>query len=162
MPRRWESYMAKKTFNEKLRFSGDLPKLETMTSPRHLRAYGPGKMLIAPPIFYDRMMKRVPEGRLTTVDRIRAALAREHGADVTCPLTAGIFVNIVANASVERDGEDPTPYWRTLKQGGVLNEKFPGGVELQKGLLEAEGHVVVQRGKKHLVEGYETALWKGI
>lgn len=154
--------MAKKSFNEKLNSPGDLPKLEDMLDPRQIRRYGPGRMLIAAPVEYDEIMKRVPDGRLTTADRIRAKLAKQHGADVTCPLTAGIFINIAANASAERGGADPTPYWRTLKMGGELNEKYPGGIDAQAELLRAEGHKVVQKGRKYLVEDYERSLWKEI
>ena len=57
------------------------------------------------------------------------------------------------------EGEkDITPYWRTLKAGGVLNEKYPGGVEDQAKKLEAEGHVIEARGKKVRVKDYEKAL----
>jgi len=45
-----------------------------------------------------------------------------------------------------------------LKTGGVINEKYPGGVEAQKKLLEKEGHRVVQKGKKYAVVNYEKSL----
>jgi alkylated DNA nucleotide flippase Atl1 len=48
-----------------------------------------------------------------------------------------------------------TPYWRTLRAGGVVNDKYPGGLERQKNLLEAEGHAVVAKGKKYVVADYE-------
>jgi alkylated DNA nucleotide flippase Atl1 len=51
-----------------------------------------------------------------------------------------------------------TPYWRTLKTGGEVNPKYPGGVPVQKMFLEAEGHRVTTRGKKTRVEYYETKL----
>ena len=53
-----------------------------------------------------------------------------------------------------------TPYWRTLKVGGMLNEKFPGGVEVQAKRLEAEGHTVVpdKSGKPKKVKDYEKVL----
>jgi hypothetical protein len=38
--------------------------------------------------------------------------------------------------------KDITPYWRTLKVGGALNEKYPGGVEAQAVRLKAEGHTI--------------------
>jgi len=41
-----------------------------------------------------------------------------------------------------------------------LNEKYPGGIEGQKKLLENEGHKVLQKGKKHLVLDFEKYLAK--
>jgi len=75
----------------------------------------------------------------------------------------GIFAWIAANAAEEQRQEgkhDITPYWRTLKTGGVINPKYPGGVERQKRLLEKEGHKVVQKGKKYVVVDYEKSLEK--
>jgi alkylated DNA nucleotide flippase Atl1 len=72
-------------------------------------------------------------------------------------LTAGIFINIVAKASEERDS-DETPYWRTLKKDGELNEKYPGGIDAQKARLEMEGHTVIQKGKRYFVKDYESKL----
>ena len=44
---------------------------------------------------------------------------------------------------------DITPYWRTIKEGGKLNEKYPGGVETQAERLMAEGHEIEPgRGKQ--------------
>ena len=118
-------------------------------------------MYFAPPADYDRVMKAVPVGKLLTVGGIREYFARKNGADFTDPITAGIFVSIAAWASCQREG-DETPYWRTLKAGGELNPKYPGGVEAQKKLLEAEGHRVAVRGRTNLryyVENYEAALF---
>ena len=46
----------------------------------------------------------------------------------------------------------PTPYWRTLKANGELNEKYPNGIEAQKEKLEAEGHTIVQKGRKNIAD----------
>ena len=44
---------------------------------------------------------------------------------------------------------DITPYWRTLKSKGEINEKYPGGLEDQTDKLRAEGHTIVPgKGKK--------------
>lgn len=147
-----------KTYNEKLRHSGDLPKVAQIEGKKALR-YHADTMLIAPPMAYDAQMKRVPEGRVTTIDRIMSHLAEQHGAGCTCPMTAGMFVNIAAHASVERAGIDETPYWRTLKKQGELSEKYPGGVAGQRALLEAEGHTIRQKGAKTFVAEYEARLF---
>ena len=150
--------MAKKTYNEKLRSAGDLPKIEDLSGkPEAAARLGGAKMLIAAPMQYNEVMASVPEGKVTTADRIRAHLAARAGADVTCPLTAGIFINICAHASVERD-DGKIPYWRTLKAKGELNEKIPDGVDGQRLLLEMEGHTIRQKGKRAFVEGYEEKL----
>ena len=152
--------MAKKTYNEKLNHSGDLPKVEKLTDPRFIERYKTDTLLIAAPLEYDALMKKVPIGKITTIDRMMSHLANKHGAGCACPMTAGIFVKISAYASEERGGKNETPWWRTLKKGGILNEKFPDGIESQKRRLEAEGHKVKQKGKHYLVEEYETKLCK--
>ena len=151
--------MAKKTWNEKLNHSKNMPFVE-MVSPECAARFGGSKMCIASPLCYDGIMRQVPKGKIITSDRIREHLAKKHGADWTCPLTAGIFINIVANASDERKGVNETPYWRSLKKDGELNEKYPGGIEGHKMLLALEGHGFINKGKRWFVEGYEEKLWQ--
>lgn len=96
-----------------------------------------------------------------TINEIRAALAKKHGATIACPMTTGIFSWVSANAAEEqreKGRSNMTPYWRTLKAGGLLNDKYPGGVATQKARLEAEGHVIVKKGAKYFVQNYEQAL----
>ena len=150
--------MAKKTWNEKLNASKNMPTVEEVPPEAAIR-FGGSRMLIAPPLAYDALMKKVPQGKLLTTERIRAYLAKKHGVDYTCPLCTGIFVNIVANASAERKGENETPYWRTLKTGGELNEKYPGGCDAQKTLLEMEGHAVLQKNKRYFVTDFSDRLF---
>ena len=148
--------MAKKTWNEKLANTKNMPKIEDIGHDSKMAArFGEGKMLIAAPSEYDHIMKRIPEGKLVTIVQIREFLAKKHGADFTCPLTAGIFVNIAANASRERGGVDETPYWRTLKKDGELSEKYPDGIDGHRMLLEIERHTVIQKGKRYFVKDYE-------
>ena len=152
-------FVVKKSFNEKLQHSGDLPKVESIAGTKQGERLQAQTMLIAAPREYDALMKLVPPGYLTTIDRMMAHLAKEHQAETACPMTAGIFVNIAAKASEERLGMDETPYWRTLKKGGELSEKYPGGLEGQRQKLEEEGHRVTQRGKRLFVQDYEQKLF---
>jgi hypothetical protein len=134
-----------KSWREKLADSKDLPKT----------------ILVPAPMEVDGGMRRVPRGKLATINEIRACLARKHGTDTACQMTTGIFAWIAAHAADEAraSGEkDITLYWRTLKTGGELNPKYPGGIEALKKLLAAEGHKVVQKGKKHLVADFESKL----
>ena len=150
----------KKDFNSMLQDSKDMPKFQIITDEKSIEKYGGNKMYFAPPIDYDKVMKQIPCGRVITVGKIREHLAKLNGADFTEPITAGIFVSIAAWASYQRSN-DETPYWRTLKANGKLNEKYPGGVEAQKEKLEAEGHTILQKGRKNIkyfVKDYESVL----
>jgi len=150
----------RKSWSEKLKDSKGLPKVEPITDKMSKR-WGTGTVVIPAPMEVDEMMRKVPDGKLITINEIRAALAKKHRATIGCPMTTGIFAWVAANAAEEqrqKNEEDITPYWRTLKTGGVINPKYPGGVEGQKKLLEKEGHEVVQKGKKYVVVDYEKSL----
>ena len=153
---------ASKDFNAMLHNAKDMPKIQQITDAASIQKYGGQRMYFAPPIAYDEMMRRVPNGKLATVGQLRALFAQQAGADFTDPITAGIFVSIAAWASEQR-AQDKTPWWRTLKANGELNPKYPGGSEHQKALLEAERHTVICRGRTNLryfVQGYEKALFQ--
>ncbi len=151
----------KKDFNVMLHKDTDMPKMQIITDEASIKKYGGERMYFAPPVTYDEIMKKIPHGQVITVGVIRDHLAKKNKADFTDPITAGIFVSIAAWASYQRS-EDETPYWRTLKANGELNAKYPGGVEAQKEKLEAEGHTIIQRGRKNIryyVKDYENVLF---
>ena len=118
-------------------------------------------MVIPAPVEVDQLMRKVPRGKLTTINEIRQALATKHQATIGCPMTTGTFAWIAANAAEEQKLQgktDITPYWRTLKVNGLINEKYPGGSVTQTVLLEQEGHVIVRKGKNCFVKDYEKAV----
>ena len=151
---------SKKDFNAMMKNNKDMPKIQTIEDEKTIKKYGGDKMFFAPPTYYDELMKRVPRGKLITIGQMRDYLAKQNNADFTDPMTAGIFVNIVAWASYQRN-TDITPYWRTLKTDGELNVKYPESIELQKRLLEKEGHTIISKGKKNIkyyVKDFEKSL----
>ena len=95
---------------------------------------------------------------------MRGKLAADFAADVTCPLTTGIFVRIVAEAAEEdrlNGRQKVTPYWRVIKDDGSLNPKFPGGIVQQTRYLRSEGFNVSPNGKKPpIVRDFERKLFK--
>jgi len=104
------------------------------------------------------VMKKIPKRKLITIVEICKSIAEKHKVKGCCSLTTGIFIMTAANAAEEaaKQGKDlGIPYWRTLKSNGFLNEKYPGGSEAQKVLLEKEGFRVVRRGKKYMVPDYQ-------
>ena len=151
----------KKDFNAMLHNHKDMPKVQIVTDTKTIEKYGGNKMYFASPVDYDRVMKLVPYGKVITVGKIREYFADLNGADFTEPMTAGMFVSIAAWASYQRN-DDKTPYWRTLKADGELNAKYPGGAEIQKEMLEAEGHTIIEKGRKNIryfVKDYEKTLF---
>lgn len=151
----------KKDFNTMLHDNKDMPKFQTITDLKSIEKYGGDRMYFAPPIDYDKIMKQIPFGKVITVGKIREYFAKKNGANFTEPITAGIFVSIAAWASYQRE-EENTPYWRTLKANGELNEKYPGGIEAQREMLEREGHTIIQKGRKNIkyyVKDYESVLF---
>jgi len=150
----------KKSWREKLADSRDLPKVIEINDKMSKR-WGSGTVVIPAPMEVDEIMRSVPQGKLITINEIREILAQRHGASIGCPMTTGIFAWVAAHAANEdeEDGvEEITPYWRTLKSTGELNPKYPGGIENQKGRLESEGHKVIQKGKKVVVQDYKSHL----
>jgi hypothetical protein len=152
------------SWQKKLADSKDLPKVVKIEG-KMSKKWGTGTCAIPAPMEVDELMRRVPKGKLTTVNEIRSAIARKHKATIGCPITCGIFAFIAANATEEAaaDGKKRiTPYWRTLKTGGELNPKYPGGVERQSARLRTEGHTIsAGKGKKPAtVKDYKRRLAK--
>jgi hypothetical protein len=150
----------KPPWREKLADDKGLPKSATV-SGKLTKRWGSGTFVIPAPREVDELMRRVPRGKLTTINELRAALARKHKTNFACPITTGIFSWIAAHAADEaaRAGRKRiTPYWRTLKTGGELNPKYPGGIPALKKRLREEGHKVVQRDKRCFVADYERFL----
>jgi hypothetical protein len=150
----------KKTAKEKLLDSKGLPKIEKI-SPKQEKVWGKGTIVIPAPVEVDEIMRNVPKGRIITINKIRERLARKHKATIGCPICTGIFASISARAA-EEDRESGattiTPWWRTLKEGGVLNPKYPGGEQNQKKLLENEGFEIIKKGKRYVVNNFERYL----
>lgn len=124
---------------------------------------GVGQMVITSPKMMYELVMQVPKGSLVLQDEIRLKFARDFKVQHTCPMTTGIFLRIAAEASEEYRSEGVkkiAPYWRVVKENGMLNEKFPGGIEGQKALLEKEGFTVVAGKKKNtlVVKDFEKKL----
>src|SRR5256712_13977437 len=134
----------------KNRFMSRIPWREKMERPQEpklvpvppkMSRFGKGMMLIPTPKLVDAVIRKVPRGKLITVGAIRKKLAAEYGADVTCPLTTGIFIRIAAEAAEEARAQGTkriTPCWRVVRDNGELTPKFPGGVRRRTRYLRAE------------------------
>jgi hypothetical protein len=150
----------KKSWREKLADSKGHPTVAEIDCTK-TKNWGEGTFVIPAPSEVDTAMKKVRRGKLTTIDAIRVALAKKHGTTIACPLTTGIFAWIAAHAANESECEGRsriTPYWRTLKAGGELNPKYPGGIKNLRARLAAEGHRVVRKGSRYFVAEFEKSI----
>jgi hypothetical protein len=148
----------RKTWREKLADNKGFPKIVDAAASKR---GGTGTFVIPAPMEVDELMRRVPKGRLTTIDELRKTLASRHGATTACPITTGIFSWIAAHAAVEAaeaGAKRTTPYWRTLKSKGEVNPKYPGGIAALCRQLANEGHTIVQKGKRFFVEDFASHL----
>ncbi|HPC28231.1 MAG TPA: hypothetical protein PKX17_05840, partial [Candidatus Methanomethylicus sp.] len=90
----------RKTWTEKLNDSKDLPKVVKIDG-KMTKRWGEGTVVIPAPIEVNELMSMVPKGKVTTINEIRQALAKKHGATIGCPITTGIFAWVAANAAEE-------------------------------------------------------------
>ncbi|MEE3145465.1 MAG: hypothetical protein VX280_04785 [Bacteroidota bacterium] len=102
------------------------------------------KMFIATPQIIDEYVKHIPFGKSTELSTMRNDLAIEYQADKTCPVTTGIFLRIVSEASFEElkagnDIEEVTPFWRIVNPKSKLAEKLECGIDFIEKQRELEG-----------------------
>jgi alkylated DNA nucleotide flippase Atl1 len=131
--------------------------------PEGVRNWAPpgGSMVVVNPRVVDGVMRGIAPGKVTTLDHIRSLLAERYGTSIACPVSTAIFINIAARAAEESrqtGSAEITPWWRTLRSDGSLNDKYPGGIRTQRAILESEGVTVVQRGRKWFVADFEARL----
>jgi len=125
---------------------------------------GHGRVLVPNPMLVDNTIREIPEAKLATVNTIREKMAHDFNADMACPLTTGIFLNIAVNVAEEdkqHHKKHITPYWRVVKEDGSLNTKYPGGADKQAKYLKGEGLTIKVTGKKDklYVKDFENYLY---
>ena len=92
------------------------------------------KMLIASPPIIDEYIKSILYGQFVEPVKMRDDLAKDYQADKTCPVTTGIFLRIVSEASYEEydngiDLNAITPFWRMVNPKSKLAEKLACGID---------------------------------
>ena len=158
----------KKSWQEKLADKQGYPKVLKLekkfpcyNAVHSMGANAGDEVVLVNPSEVVEVMKKVSRGKLITIVEICKRIAEKHKVKGCCSLTTGIFIMTAANAAEEaaKQGKDlGIPYWRTLKANGFLNEKYPGGSEAQKALLEKEGFTVIRKGKKYAVANFQKFL----
>ncbi len=100
-------------------------------------------MFIATPLIFDTYVKQIPKGKHVPVTTMRKDIAIENNADSCCPLTAGIFLRIVAEAAYEKYSstkslKDVTPFWRVVVPNSNLAKKLTFGQDFLEEMINKE------------------------
>lgn len=117
--------------------------------------YGGNKMVISTPQEIAAVAATIPEGSIMRMSDLRAEISARNHADYACPLTTGIFLRIVAEATEEALSQDKpavAPWWRIVPDDRKLNLKLPGAGEIQRDRLIAEGWKVEPKGKNWILK----------
>ena len=102
-------------------------------SPRTVADVVEGQSMLVPTARQvDDFIRSIPKGVEMDVRALRTALAVEHGAEVTCPVTMGYHLRTVAeaaNEAMERGSAmaDITPFWRVLNGTTPTTKKLSFG-----------------------------------
>ena len=101
-------------------------------------------LLIATPEIVDGYVKAIPKGKKSTIKQMREDLAAEYHAEYTCPVTAGIFLRIVAENAWEelqkgKKLKDIAPFWRIMDLKSPSAKKLTFGTDFLKEMKEKEG-----------------------
>jgi len=130
-----------KSWSDKL--STGIPKVETIDRP--FAGFPAGAtMLVSSPREVQELVAGLQKGQCLTIPDVRAALAKQHGADFTCPLTTSIFLRIVSEAAWDAHlaGEPIdriTPFWRAIAPNDKIAKKLRCGIDFIENARRSEG-----------------------
>lgn len=99
-------------------------------------------MLVPSAQIIDAFIRAIPRGRSLDQKAFRAGLAKAHGAEVSCPITTGILLRIVAEAACEagmNGARGVTPVWRVIDERAPTLKKLTCGPDFILAKRAAEG-----------------------
>jgi hypothetical protein len=120
----------KKSWQEKFDV-GFSPKIEK--TDKAFAGVSAGQMMLIPtPALVDAYIRQIPKGKVVDIKILRKDLADEYHAEITCPLTTGIFLRIVAELALEKlkQGiaiDKITPFWRAIDPESATAKKLSCG-----------------------------------
>ena len=86
-------------------------------------------MFIGSPGVIANSIARIPVGETRSIERLRNELARQNGAQATCPVTTAIYLRIVAEVTLRdladgRPTTDVVPFWRVISADSKIARKL--------------------------------------
>jgi hypothetical protein len=85
-------------------------------------------MLIPSPKLLDDFIRKIPKGKTVDIATMRTQLAKSQRAEVSCPVTTGIFLRVVVEAANEAHASGKpvdgiTPVWRVVDPKAAVLKK---------------------------------------
>jgi hypothetical protein len=136
-----EQSAMKKSWQQKLEIDRQ-PQVEK--SDKDFAGIRQGQLMLIPtPLMVDAYIRKIPRGKQVDPQTMRRDLAVENHAEVTCPLTTGIFIRIAAEAAWEQYQKGTplnklTPFWRVIDEKSPTAKKLSFGTEFLKKMREGE------------------------
>jgi hypothetical protein len=124
--------MARKTKSWAEKMVSGPPHIDVIDKPFAGIPAGTRLLISSPAAVSAFVTRRLPAGQTMSIPELRAALARDAGAQATCPLTTSIFVRIAAEAAwdeLEAGAAlaEVTPFWRVVDPDSALAKKLRCG-----------------------------------
>ena len=133
----------RKTWQQKLH-NGTRPKVEIADKKFGDVPVG-ATMFVGTPEIVDAYIRNLPAGMPASLQQMRKDLAADNNAEYSCPITAGIFLRIVAEAAYEeylagKSIKNIAPFWRMIDRKAPVVKKLTFGT----------GFIAAQRAKEGL------------
>jgi len=115
------------------RLNDDRPHV-VKPAPMDIAGMKAGQIMLVPSArLVDAFIRSIPRGKSMDVPTLRRRLARQHAAEVTCPITTGFHLRTVAEAAYEAHCQGAalskiTPFWRVLDEHAPTTARLPCGV----------------------------------
>lgn len=105
-------------------------KHEVKPAPINIAGMKAGEIMLVPSAhLIDDFIRQIPTGQFMDIPTLRKKLAQQYQAEVTCPITTGFHLRIVAEAAYESfmagiPMEQITPIWRVLDATAPTTQKL--------------------------------------
>ena len=77
--------------------------------------YGKGKMLHPSIEEIEELVKKIPKGKVITIDALAKKLTLDFGTDVTCPMRIGNAIKKISERYSNDNIDYNLPFWRVIR-----------------------------------------------
>jgi hypothetical protein len=133
----------KKSWTDRLEADAGAPVIKP--APISIAGMKKGQIMVVPTAgLVERYLRHVPAGKSIDVQALRQLIAKDHGAEVCCPIYTGFHMRTIAEAMWEKLCQGVpisrlTPVWRALPPGSPTLRKLSFDTGVLRDQRAAEG-----------------------